>query len=62
MDVPWLQRHRLVYMGCGGTFQTPMHYGTNAIVKITSLFAVQHCLGLGELWKHNFGHNMIHAA
>jgi len=30
-DIPWLQRHRLVYMGfvhCGGTFQTPTHYGT----------------------------------
>ena len=26
MDVPWLQRHRLVYIGsvhCGGTFQMP---------------------------------------
>ena len=35
IDIPWLQRHRLVYMGfvhCGGTFQTPTHYGTNEFV------------------------------
>jgi len=31
MDIPQLQRDRLVYMGfvhCGGVFQMPMHYGT----------------------------------
>jgi len=34
MDVPWLQRHRLVYMGfvhCGSTFQMTTHYGTNLL-------------------------------
>ena len=37
MDVPWLQRHCLVYMGfvhCGGTFQMPTHYGTSIYVQI----------------------------
>ena len=36
LHVPWLQRHRLVYMGfvqCGGTFQMPTHYGTNGNVS-----------------------------
>ena len=35
--VPWLQRHHLLYMGfvhCGGTFETPTHYGTNIILYI----------------------------
>ena len=36
-SVPWLQRHRLVYMGyvhCGGTFQTSTHYGTNITLLV----------------------------
>ena len=40
MDVPWLQRHGLVYMGfvhSGGTFQTPMHYGSNRPIPSVQL-------------------------
>ena len=37
MDIPWLQRHCLVYIRfvhCGGTFQTPTHYGTKRVILI----------------------------
>jgi len=36
MDIPWLQRHCLVYMGfvhCGSTFQMPTHYGTKLFMS-----------------------------
>ena len=39
IDIPWLQRHRLLYMRfvhCGGTFQMPTHYGTKYFACLIS--------------------------
>ena len=57
--LPWLQRHRLVYMGvvhCGGTFQTPTHYGTNNFVMpITLMISFLYSLSCVYSWTI-FGH------
>jgi len=54
MDISWLQRHRLVYMGfvhCGGTFQMPTHYGTKKVIwlelGIYVIFKYQLCVHYG---------------